>query len=493
MTTGSRPLHRYEPFGTAYDVIYSRSRELLVVGPAGTGKSRAILEKIHYRSMKYPGHRTLVLRKTRKSITDSALVTFEEHVLPPGDPIKSGAGRDHRQRYTYPNGAEIVLAGLDDDNVDKVMSTEWDLIYIQEAIEVTSEVWEKATIRLRNGKGPYHQIIGDTNPGAPSHWLYKRFYEEEKPSREKLEARHTDNPRLYDGKAKRWTPEGEAYLDTLDALSGALRDRYLKGKWVAQEGARWKDLDERVHCYRFAEKFPNGIPENWSRIVMVDYGLRAPYCALWAAIDEAGDIWLYRERYQPGLKAWQQIEEIIDSTSESERIRVIRMDPAMWQDFPQHEAQTGKSAYDYYLESLTKENTAARAEGRPVRFGPIEKGFNKSRMMGQITIDNLLDRENGRANLWIEKSLCPNLWTELEGAVWADKQQKEDIDEKCPDHAITALIYGVHNETTASAPPKPRPSVDAVAMQEAKRQERIQNEFKDFAKRGPRGGTVRRF
>jgi phage terminase large subunit len=46
MTTESRPLHRYEPFGTAYDVIYSRSRELLVVGPAGTGKSRAILEKI---------------------------------------------------------------------------------------------------------------------------------------------------------------------------------------------------------------------------------------------------------------------------------------------------------------------------------------------------------------------------------------------------------------------------------------------------------------
>ena len=95
-------------------------------GPAGTGKSRAWMEKIHLTALRYPNSRQLLVRKTRASLTQAALATFELHVLPVGSPVMAGASRAMRQAYTYPNGSEIVCAGL--DNPQKIMSSEYDRI-----------------------------------------------------------------------------------------------------------------------------------------------------------------------------------------------------------------------------------------------------------------------------------------------------------------------------------------------------------------------------
>jgi phage terminase large subunit len=86
-------------------------------------------------------------------------------VLPAGSPIAAGASRRMRQAYHYPNGSEVVLGGL--DKPSKVMSTEYDGIYVQEAIELYENDWESLTTRLRNGVVPFQQLIADTNPDAP--------------------------------------------------------------------------------------------------------------------------------------------------------------------------------------------------------------------------------------------------------------------------------------------------------------------------------------
>ena len=78
---------------------------MLISGPAGTGKSRGCLEKLHFLASKYAKMRGLIVRKTRASLTESALVTFEEKVVPANHPILNGAGRAHRQAYRYPNGS----------------------------------------------------------------------------------------------------------------------------------------------------------------------------------------------------------------------------------------------------------------------------------------------------------------------------------------------------------------------------------------------------
>src|SRR5258705_5619498 len=73
-------VHRYQPHGTCVELFKYRGDEVLFAGPAGTGKSRACLEKLHMMALLNPGMRGLICRKTLASLGSTALVTFEQHV-----------------------------------------------------------------------------------------------------------------------------------------------------------------------------------------------------------------------------------------------------------------------------------------------------------------------------------------------------------------------------------------------------------------------------
>ena len=259
--------------------MQTRAEEVLLSGPAGTGKSRGALEKLHLAAEKYPGMRGLILRKTRESLTEAALFTWETKVVPAGHPILNGAQRRMRQAYRYPNGSEIVVGGL--DKPEKVMSTEFDKIYVQEATECDERDWEMATTRLRNGIMPYQQLIGDCNPDAPYHWLYQRC---QSGRTLMLESRHEDNPSV--------TPE---YLARLDALTGVRYKRLRLGLWVAAEGIVYEGYDPALHLI---DRFE--MPDSWPRYWCVDFGFVHPFvCQFWAS-DPDGRLYRYREIYHTG-------------------------------------------------------------------------------------------------------------------------------------------------------------------------------------------------
>jgi PBSX family phage terminase large subunit len=209
----------------------SRRREVLLCGPANTGKSRANIEKLHYCADKYAGIRCLMVRKTRKSLTQSAMVTYEQKVLPAGWLGHLIHFRTQEQQYEYPNGSIIAVAGMDD--ADKVQSSEWDLIYPQEATELTINDWEILTKCLRNKQMPYQQLLADCNPSYPTHWLKQRC---DRGATLLLESRHEDNPSI--------TPEDIA---TLDALTGVRKLRLRKGIWAAAEGMVYEEWDSAIH------------------------------------------------------------------------------------------------------------------------------------------------------------------------------------------------------------------------------------------------------
>lgn len=284
----------YCGFGAARLLWSCRDEEILMEGPAGTGKTRSILEKIHFLALKYKGMRALIARKTRESMTHTVLVTFEEKVVPVGFIILDGPKRNLRQSYRYPNGSEIVVGGL--DNPMKIMSSEYDVIGLFESTEFTKDDFESLTTRLRNGVMPYQQIIVDCNPGAPSHWLNKRPEEvrvgTEETKMTRFLSRHEDNPVLYDQRMKRFTPFGERYIQKLENLSGPRKLRLRYGKWAAAEGIVYEEYDEFVHCI---PKFK--IPPTWRRIRSIDFGLRNPFVCQWWAIDNDGRMYLYREMY----------------------------------------------------------------------------------------------------------------------------------------------------------------------------------------------------
>lgn len=232
-------------------------KELIISGPAGTGKTLPTATFLHVLADDYPGLRILFVRATRKSLTESVLVTYEQEVLPRDgmEALARGATRKTRQEYRYPNGSEIVCAGLD-LNADKVLSTAWDIVFFNEASQSKAEVWETLASRMRRpGRDPrFGWLIGDLNPSTPDHHLLKRV---EAGSCEHWETTHKANPRMWDGSG--WTDDGEAYLATLGNLTGLRRKRFLLGLWVAGEGVWFDTFEPEVHVsdrVRFDEALP---------------------------------------------------------------------------------------------------------------------------------------------------------------------------------------------------------------------------------------------
>lgn len=308
-TVVSTVTHRFEPRGAVKRAFESREREVLLSGPAGTGKSRGLLEKLHICALKYSGMRGLIVRKTAVTLTTTGLVTWNKLVTPEaqenGTVRRYGGSQQEPPQYVYSNGSRIVVGGL--DKPTKVMSSEYDMIFVQEAIELTVTDWENLTTRLRYGRMPYQQLLADTNPGAPTHWLKQRCDEG---NTLMLYSRHEDNPRLYDVDSRTWTEEGLRYLELLNALTGVRKSRLRYGKWVAAEGVIYDEWDPDVH------EIPTfKIPESWPRYWVVDFGYKNPFVLQCWAEDHDGRLYLYRELYYTKRLVEDHARQILDKVS----------------------------------------------------------------------------------------------------------------------------------------------------------------------------------
>ena len=272
-TTSDEIVLSFEPRGAAREIFTRRDAEVVLSGPAGTGKTRANLEKLHLVLATYPNARGLMLRKTHASLTSTALVTYQQKVLHALDAVKFyGGSAVEPPQFRYPNGSRLMMGGM--DKPLKIMSGEYDLIYVCEATELSENDWESLTTRLRNGMVPYQQIFGDCNPDAPTHWLKRRADEGRLVM---LESRHEDNPAV--------TPE---YLAKLDALTGVRFLRLRKGIWAAAEGMVYDGWDRAVHII---DRFE--LPRSWPRYWVVDFGYTNPF--VWQCWAEDPDGRLYRE------------------------------------------------------------------------------------------------------------------------------------------------------------------------------------------------------
>lgn len=280
----------YAPQGAARQLMLCRDSEVLLSGPAGTGKSRACLEKLLRVCLLNAGVRCLIVRKTLASLGSTALTTWREHVareaLQVGDVEWYGGSSQEPPQYRFTNGSVIVVGGM--DKATKIMSSEYDLIYVQEATELVEDDWEALTTRLRNGRLSFQQIIGDCNPDRPTHWLNVRC---STGATTMLYARHTDNPVLWDGHT--WTQAGAAYIGKLQRLTGVRKLRLYQGVWAAADGLIYEEWDPAVHL---VDRFD--VPWDWPRYWSVDFGYTNPFVLQMWAEDPDGRLFLYREIYR---------------------------------------------------------------------------------------------------------------------------------------------------------------------------------------------------
>jgi len=418
--------------------------EVLVEGPAGTGKTRGLLERSLWVAETFPMSRQLWARQTLRSLRQSVLVTWESEVIWPGHQCLHGrAQRENRELYRWPNGSEIILAGM--DTPEKIFSSQYDIIWVWEAREVSADAFQTLLRANRNGVLPWQQIVADTNPGPRTHHLNRRFphghreLPADHPGRQirpgdsqnqqvRLISRHVDNPAFYneDGSL---TERGSAYMRKLERLTGARRRNLLEGVWASEEGVVWEEYDEEVHRID-----PSDVPPlNWY-FFSFDKGVRHPGCLQVWGVD--GDDRMYRvaEVYKVGMDLdwWANV--------------VVEL---------QTEFRCKAAVSDHHPEWISRFNDVLNDHGERRLFRNANKDIETGLQMVQ---KGLSLRENGPRIFLVRGALrygrCPLRAEELKPVctedeildyVWAkseDGQIKREIpDPLCSDHGCDAMRY----------------------------------------------------
>lgn len=261
----------------------TRPTELMISGPAETGKTMAACWMIDRFARAFPGAQITIGRKLRSTMDGTVLNTWRRVIA-----IRGGVqvyGGEKPEWYDYHNGSRVWVAGL--DNPGKALSSERDLIYINQAEDLRLDDWQTLTTRTtgRGSVAPWTLLLGDCNPGAPSHWIMQRA------TLRRLESRHEDNPSLYT-EAGVLTPQGVRTMAVLDALVGVLYERLRLGRWVVAEGAVYA-FDRALHLI---DAMPPGWL-TWRKFRAIDFGFTNPFVCLWGAVDGDGRLYIYRQIY----------------------------------------------------------------------------------------------------------------------------------------------------------------------------------------------------
>ena len=424
-------------------------REYLIEGPGGSGKSRGVGEVLHWLGMTYPGIRILVVRKWRRSLTQSFLQTWEDEIIGVGDPMLQGSARLNRSNYLFKpidwegKPTEVVLAGLDDP--ENLFSTNYDVVYAQQTEQLDLSTWSRFRRATRNFGHPdlrLQLMIADVNPAEPTHWLNTRA---SKGDMIRLVSYHTDNPRWYmldaEGKLHK-TERGHAYIDGLRKMpEGPDKERLYYGRWSARAGLVWSNYRANIHeIERPSDLSTLGI--KWYCGSM-DWGYQHPGVLQVWGVD--GDNRAYRvaEWYRTGKTLDYWADRVTEACKEFTPFRGIVADPSRPDAIDAMNTRLGLEGLPHYVREannkktkagagdfsgldLVRDKLAIQGDGRPAMF--FVKGSTR-------------DRDEGLVNEGLPWCAEMEVWQYTYELNDDGKPTGENTDKDCRDDAMDATRY----------------------------------------------------
>ena len=398
-------------YGGAREFVRYKGAEALIHGPAETGKSISALWKLHLCALKYPKAQIVILRKTQTSANSTIVQTWQRKVIldTSADPEIYGGGVP--QWFDYSNGSRVWVMGL--DKPGKLLSGEFDVVYVNQAEELSEGEWETIMTRTtgRAGNMPYAQTIGDCNPSYPTHWMYQRG------SLRMFYSRHEDNPTLYDPKTREITEQGARTMAVLDSLTGVRKERLRYGRPAQAEGAVYTEWDQSVHLI-----YADALPTPRRFIAAQDWGYTNPgVLGVWG-MDGDDNMYLVAQVYQSGRTIDWWVDQAKALQQKYGRFEACACDPAE----PAYIA-----AYRAAGISAVPADNAVLPGINAVKQRLAEKRLFVVRDSLQSTDEALVE---GRRPKCVEE--------EFPAYVWADKSGKE-TPIKEDDHGMDMVRYAV--------------------------------------------------
>jgi len=349
------------PFGAQRKFLEADTRYVAYGGSRGGGKSFAVRMKAILLSMNYPGIRVLIVRRTYPEV-------YENHIKELTVQTAGAAVyRDSDKSLTFKNGSRIKFGYCAcDSDLTQYQGVEYDVIFMDEATQFTEYQFRFIAASLRGANSFPKRFYLTCNPGGVGHGWVKRLFVDRRYKKGEDPGDYTfiragvrDNLPLLS--------TDRAYLGALENLPDDLRRAWLDGDWDVFAGQYFPEFSREKHTVE-----PFVIPENWRRYRAFDYGLDM-LAVLWAAVDEEGTVYIYRELCAPELIVSEAAAEI-RRLSEGERFCGTAAPPDMWN----RQKDTGKSMAEIFREN-----------------GLLLTRADNDRIQGWMQIKELLAKEDG--------------------------------------------------------------------------------------------------
>ncbi len=288
------------PSAKQLEFLRSLTKYVAFGGARGGGKSWAVRYKAALLALRYPGIKIMIVRRTYPELRANHIVQLREALH------GVASYREVSKELTFPRrggreGSVIMFRYAQNvADLDKYQGTECDVLFLDEATQLTEEQYDRFKATVRGVNGFPKRIYLTCNPGGVGHAWVKRLFVDRvyKPDEDPAEysfirSRVTDNPALMQS-----DPD---YIRQLESLPPKLRKAWLDGDWDIYEGQFFEEFADRPDRY-LARTYthviePFEVPGSWTVYRSFDWGYARPFSCGWWAVDHDGVAYRILELY----------------------------------------------------------------------------------------------------------------------------------------------------------------------------------------------------
>ena len=404
----------------------ARNKFVAYGGARGGGKSWAIRVKAIMLACRYPGIKMLIVRRTYKELEGN-------HIRMLQSMCKDIARYNGTNKIlTFLNGStiEFMYCAADRD-LQRVQGLEFDIIFLDEATQMTEWQIKAITATLRGVNDFPKRVYLTTNPGGVGHAYIKRVFID----RQFLPAENPDDyafiQALVDDNTALMESQPE-YLATLEALPKQLREAWRFGRWDVFQGQVFdlRDNPEHYDDRRWTHVInPFPIPYEWTIYRGYDHGYNKPFAVGWYAISPTGRMYHIRELYGCTGEADTGVEWSVPQIAEKIK-EIERDDPNL----------AGKHIIGIADTAIFKhESGPSIAE----EFGEQNVWFEKSdkhRLPGKMQCHYRLQFNEDGLPMFYVFNTCKNFIRTIPTLLYSEVDP-EDVDTRMEDHIYDSWRY----------------------------------------------------
>ena len=312
----------------------SRVRYTCYGGARGGGKSWSVIRKAVLMALYYAEIQILIVRREYDQLENPIIQPMLKLLHPE---IYTYNKTEHL--LTFINGSKIKFSNMPDYNAaveGKFQGNNWDILFIDEATQFTESEFRGLDAIVRGDNGFPKRVYLTCNPGGVGHFWVKRLFvdrdfraDEDPDDYVFIQATVKDNKNI-----------DKKYLSVLNNLPEDVRRAHRDGDWNALSGVYFSEFTDGLHT---CKPFP--IKPNWKKYRSMDYGLDMHFC-IWAAVDETGRCYVYRQFAQPDQIVSDAARMQIKLTRPDENINYTIAPPDLWA----RNRENGKSQANTFME-----------------------------------------------------------------------------------------------------------------------------------------------